>query len=245
MPGRGNIRIESDITIGAPFEAEGAALVGLMEWEPRPGEAFTVEGPGGRLFRARLTALGPGRATLLPFEEMGPAPGGPEIHLLQALPEKERMETVIQKTTELGVDAIIPFKSEKSISLIELDSRQKRSHNWNEVARKAARQSRRAEIPEVMAYRSFDEALQAATGFELKALLWEGAKTSLKDLLGQTTEPIARAAVLAGPEGGFTGTEMRAAEAAGFTSVKLGWRVLRTETAAIFSVGLLRYELGG
>lgn len=245
MSGRGNIRIESEITIGVPFEIEGAAIEGLMEWRPRLAEAFTIEGMDGRRLRARLTALVPGRATLLPFEEMGKAGTGPEILLLQALPEKERMETVIQKTTELGVSAIVPFKSEKSISLGELDSRQKRSHNWNEVARKAAKQSRRADIPEVLAYRQFDESLQAAEGFSLKALLWEGAGTSLRELLSNAAEPVSSAAVLAGPEGGLTDREMRAAEAAGFVTVNLGWRVLRTETAAIFSVGLLRYELGG
>jgi len=245
MPGRGKIRTESNIRINAPFVIETEAFTGLMEWLPRPAEAFTVEGPGRRYFRARLTALDPGRATLLPFEEMGTASSGPEILLLQALPEKERMETVIQKTTELGVDTIVPFKSEKSISLAELDSRQKRSHNWGEVARKAARQSRRADIPEVLAYRPFDEALQAASGFGLKILLWEGAKTSLKELLERAEGPVSSAAVLAGPEGGFTDREMMEASSAGFVSVNLGWRVLRTETAAIFSVGLLRYSLGG
>lgn len=245
MPGRGNIIIESEITVGAPFGIEGAALDGLIEWRPRLAEAFTVEGMGKRLFRARLIALDPGRATLMPFEEMGVASSGPEILLLQALPEKERMETVIQKTTELGVDTIIPFKSEKSISLVELDSRQRRSHNWGEVAKKAARQSRRADIPEVLAYRPFNEALQATSGFGLKILLWEGAKTSLKELLERAEGPASSAAVLAGPEGGFTGREMMEASSAGFVSVNLGWRVLRTETAAIFSVGLLRYELGG
>jgi len=245
MNGAGKIRIGREVRINVPFGIEGAALAALMRWRPRPGEAFTVQGTDGRHFRARLIELGQGRATLVPFEEMGAFKSGPEILLLQALPEKERMETIIQKATELGVDAIVPFKSEKSISLVELDSRQRRSHNWDEVARKAAKQSRRADIPEIMAYRSFDEALQAASGFDLKAILWEGARKSVHELLEQGTEPVARAAILAGPEGGFTDKEIRAAEEEGFTAVNLGWRVLRTETAAIFSVGLLRYELGG
>ena len=245
MPGRGSIRTESSIKTGAPFEIEGAAFDCLMEWLPRPGEAFTVSGPDNTLFRARLTELLENSAALLPFEEAGIAEEGPEILLMQALPERERMETIIQKATELGVSSILPFKSEKSISLIELDSRQRRSHNWGEIARKAAKQSRRADIPEVLPYRQFEEALRAAEGFELKLLLWEGAQFKFKDLLKRTTLPVASAAVLAGPEGGFTKEEIKAAEEKGFVSVNLGWRILRTETAAIFSTGLLRHTLGG
>lgn len=245
MPGRGSIRTQSRIETGVFFDIEGAPFAGLMEWVPRPGEAFTVSSADGRLFRARLTELRANCASMLAFEELGMAAQGPEILLMQALPERERMETIIQKATELGVSAILPFKSEKSISLEELDSRQKRSHNWGEIARKAAKQSRRQDIPDVKAYRSFEEALVEAENFGLKLLLWEGAEVKLKDLLKKTALPIAGAAVLAGPEGGFSGKEIKAATESGFTGVSLGSRVLRTETAAIFAAGLLRYELGG
>lgn len=245
MSGRGSIRTQSLISTGVSFDIEGAPFAGLMEWLPRPGEAFTVSAPDGLVFRARLTELHADCASMTAFEEMGLIAQGPEILLMQALPERERMETIIQKATELGVSAILPFKSEKSISLSELDSRQKRSHNWGEIARKAAKQSRRRDIPELRAYRQFEEALEEAENFDLKLLLWEGAGIKLKDLLEKTALPISGAAVLAGPEGGFSDKEMKAATESGFIGVSLGSLVLRTETAAIFSTGLLRYELGG
>lgn len=245
MSCRGSITVENTLKTGISFRLEGLSFASLLEWRPRPGEAFTVSGPGGVLFRARLIELHHGSALLLPFEEMGNAPASPEIILLQALPERERMETILQKTTELGVSSILPFKSEKSISLEELDSRQKRSHNWGEIALKAARQSRRPDIPEVLAYGTFEEALKAAENSDLKVMLWEASKTGLKEALAQTTRPVRSAALLVGPEGGFTGDEAKSAFEAGFAAVNLGMRVLRTETAAIFATGLLRYELGG
>lgn len=245
MSGRGSITVENTLKTGVSFRLEGLSLASLLEWRPRPGEAFTVSGPQSSLFRARLLELRDGTALLLPFEEMGHAPAFPEIILLQALPEKERMETIIQKTTELGVSVIFPFKSEKSISLEELDSRQKRSHNWGEVALKAARQSRRPDIPEVLPYCTFEETLKAAEKSDLKVMLWEASQTGLKEALAQAKRPVTGAALLVGPEGGFTGDEVKSAIEAGFTAVNLGMRVLRTETAAIFATGLLRYELGG
>jgi 16S rRNA (uracil1498-N3)-methyltransferase len=245
MSGRGSITVVNTLKTGISFTLESLSFASLLEWRPRPGEAFTVSGPGGVLFRARLLELREGSALLLPFEEMGKAAASPEIILLQALPERERMEAILQKTTELGVSVILPFKSEKSISLEELDSRQRRSHNWGEVALKAARQSRRPDIPEILQYRTFGEALKAAENSDLKVMLREGSQTGLKEALAQTKRPIRSAALLVGPEGGFTGDEVKAAIEEGFAAVNLGMRVLRTETAAIFATGLLRYELGG
>lgn len=245
MPVRGSIKPESSIKTGVSFNIEGGRLEALLEWRPRPGEALTASSPDGALFRARLIELHESSATLLPFEQMGMAKVGPEIILMQALPERERMETIIQKATELGITSILPFKSEKSISLEELDSRQKRSHNWGEVAMKAARQSRRPDIPEVLPYSSFEKALAMAENSSLKVMLWEGSQTWLKELLAQAKRPVTSAALLVGPEGGFTECELKAALDKGFSAVNLGQRILRTETAAIFGSGLLRYELGG
>ncbi len=108
-----------------------------------------------------------------------------EIVLLQALPEKERMELIIQKATELGVSAIVPFKSERSISLEEREAKQKKAHRWQEIAIKAVQQSRRARVPLVEEYRSFKEALEFCEGEGLKILLWEKEGENLKDVLTQ------------------------------------------------------------
>ena len=162
--------------------------------------------------------------------------------LLQALPEKERMELILQKATELGVSAIIPFKSERSISLAEREAKQKKSHRWQEIAVKATQQSRRARVPRVEAYRSFEEALRYCEGEGLKIVLWEKEGQPLREAL-RGLHP-QRIYGMIGPEGGLTELEIEMAKAAGFIPVKLGQRILRTETAAITLTAILQYELG-
>jgi 16S rRNA (uracil1498-N3)-methyltransferase len=152
------------------------------------------------------------------------------------------MELIIQKTTELGVSAIIPFKSERSISLEERDAKQKKAHRWQEIAIKAVQQSRRARVPRVEAYRPFGEALKRCEGEALRLLLYEKTGGTLKNVLRRYQTK--RIYAMVGPEGGFTEEEVSLAMDEGFTPVKLGQRILRTETAAITLVGILQYELG-
>jgi len=245
--GRG--RIELDITeTGSGKVLTGDALAPLLEWSPRAGEAVTVVGPGGRLYRARVTALAEDRAELTVFEEAGEARVPPvDIMLLQAVPEKERMELIIEKATELGVGSVVPVKSEKSTTVDERDGAQKKSRLWDKRALKAAKQCRREDIPEVCREMKLTEVLSGgAVGADLRIMPYEGPGTvSLKShMAGIDPEEIKEAAILTGPEGGFTEEEVERAGAAGFTLVSLGRRILRTETSAILAVGLLAYELG-
>src|SRR3972149_6548374 len=131
------------------------------------------------------------------------------------------MELIIQKATELGVSAIIPFKSERSISLEERERKQRKAHRWQGIAVKAVQQSRRAEVPRVEYCRSFQEALGLCEGEGLKVLLWEEKGDRLKEVLGryQTKQganksknvgeplcglPLQKIYAMVGPEGGFT-----------------------------------------
>jgi len=247
------IRLAEGISPGSVVTLNGAAFEALLKWQPRIGEALTVAEPGGVLRRARLTGITGTTATLLVFEDIGPAVARLELTLLQALPEKERMELIIQKTTELGVSAIMPFKSAKSTSLEERDSKQKKSARWAAVALKAAKQCRRDSLVELLPYGTLTEALRAAEGSELKLVLSERpGERMLKEVLTgfsqereKTGPATVRVSVMAGPEGGLAEDELKEAQRAGFVAVSLGLRILRTETAAIVSVALTGYELGG
>ncbi|MBI5561472.1 MAG: 16S rRNA (uracil(1498)-N(3))-methyltransferase [Deltaproteobacteria bacterium] len=240
----GLIKINRPLATGDACILQGDALGALLCWRPRIGEAFTVAGPANVLWRARLTSLEPNSASLLVFEEIGAKSEGPEIILLQALPEKERMELIIQKTTELGVDAICPFKSRRSISLAERDSVQRKSHRWQEAARKAARQCRRESIPVVHPCAAFGAALELASGAALKLILYEDRSARPLKAALRPAAGLSSIAVMSGPEGGFEAGEIAQAEAAGFVAVSLGTRILRAETAAIIAVGIAGYEAG-
>jgi 16S rRNA (uracil1498-N3)-methyltransferase len=255
------IVLERKIDIGKEVLIKGPPLEALRFQRGRVGSLITLTDSEGNDFRGRIVRLSEKEALVLPFEAFQlPVESPLEVILLQALPEKERMELIIQKATELGVSAIVPFKSERSISLDEREAKQKKAHRWQEIAVKAVQQSRRAKVPKIENYRSFSEAMEYCRGEGLKILLWEKEGKDLKEVLksfstlyppfekggegGFKTNCLGRVHVMVGPEGGFTEEEVALAKEKGFVPVKLGQRILRTETAAITLVAILQYELG-
>jgi 16S rRNA (uracil1498-N3)-methyltransferase len=244
LPEMDRIALDRWVEKNQEVTIEGSLLEALCFQGGRIGRIITLTDIRGRDFRGRVLRFSEKEASIWIFEDF-PSPTEPpvEIILLQALPERERMELIIQKATELGVAAIVPFKSERSISLSERDARQKKSHRWQEVAVKATRQSRRAKVPRVEAYRSFEEVLLFCDGEGLKIVLWEKEGGLLREALRGHSS--GRVYGMIGPEGGLTEGEVDLARGRGFIPVKLGQRILRTETAAIALMAILQYELGG
>lgn len=256
--------LDRKVEIGKEVSIKGPPLEALRFQGPRAGSIITLTDAGGTDFRGRVLSLSQEEASLLVFDCFpSPTESHLEVILLQALPEKERMEWIIQKTTELGVSMIIPFQSERSISLKEREAGQKKAHRWQHIALKAVKQSRRARVPVVGEYCAFTEALNYCKGEGLKMLLWEKGGGKLKDVLKHPfachpsltplsqkggvefqTGPPTTISVMVGPEGGFTEEEVSQAREKEFIPVKLGQRILRTETAAITLVGIIQYELG-
>ena len=255
------IVLNRKIEKGKEVIIEGPPLEALRFQCDRAGSIITLTDSEGIDFRGRVLSLSEQKALILVFDVFqSPSESTLEIYLLQALPEKERMELIIQKATELGVSAIIPFRSQRSITLEERESKQKKAHRWQEIAIKAVRQSRRAKVPQVEPYCSFHEALEFCEGEGLKIILWEKEGKSFKEVLkkysvlnppfekggegGFVTYHPQRVYVIVGPEGGFTEEEVSVSKNKGFVPVKLGQRILRTETAAITLVGILQYQFG-
>lgn len=237
------IILDQKTDIGKKVLIKGPLLEALRFQGGRVGSIITLTDSKGNDFRGRVLSLSEEDASIYVFDTFpSPTESHLEIILLQALPEKERMEWIIQKTTELGVSAIIPFKSERSISLEEREAKQRKAHRWQHIAKKAVQQSRRARVPLVKDYLSFNEALELCQGDGLKILLWEKGGGNLKEILRQYQSR--KIYVMVGPEGGFTKEEVQLARDKGFIPVKLGQRILRTETASITMVGILQYESG-
>jgi 16S rRNA (uracil1498-N3)-methyltransferase len=237
------IVLDESVAIGKEVVIEGPPLEALLFQGGRAGSILTVTDSGGNEFRGRVLSFSDRKASLRIFEAFRSSTESfVEIILLQALPEKERMELIIQKATELGASAIVPFKSKRSISLEERDAKQRKSHRWQEIAIKAVHQSRRGKVPKVESYRSFEAVLESCSGEGLKLLLWEKQGEPLKKVL--RPHLFKKIYAMVGPEGGFTDGEVKLAKEKGFIPVKLGQRILRTETAAITLIGILQYELG-
>lgn len=230
---------------GLPSLEEETALAAsaseaLKCWEARPGEILTVVDPQSTPYRARITSVDEG--TCVPFEQLPSAESSLHIEVIQAIPDKERFELVLQKLTELGVNTVLPVESQHSATLEERDAQQKKSHRWPDVIGKAARQCRRAMLPELMAPQPFAEAVSANEA-ELKLMLYEG-ETAWSFVEGFGSLKPQSVALLIGPEGGFSPEEVEMAQGVGFLPVSLGPRIMRTETAAIVAAALVQSYLG-
>lgn len=237
------IVLDRKVDIGKEVLMKGPPLEALCFQSGRVGSLVTLTDSEGSDFRGRVIRLSETEASIFIFDTFpSPTESSLEIVLLQALPEKERMELIIQKVTELGVSTIIPFKSERSTSLKEREAKQKKAHRWQHIAVKAVQQSRRARVPCVGECQAFQEVLEDCGKDGLRVLLWEKEGENLKSVLRQ--QPTQKVYAMVGPEGGFTEDEVKLAKKKGFIPVKLGQRILRTETAAITMVGILQYELG-
>lgn len=161
------------------------------------------------------------------------------LTLAQGVARGERMDLVMQKATELGVRRLVPILTERSIVRFTDRQAERKLSHWRSIAIGACEQCGRNRLPEVAPPVALTDYVKRNDG-SLRLLLSARATARLVDAprLGRAL------AVLVGPEGGFTELEQAAAVAAGFTPVRLGPRVLRTETAAIASLALLQRECG-
>ncbi|HZV82051.1 MAG TPA: 16S rRNA (uracil(1498)-N(3))-methyltransferase [Geobacteraceae bacterium] len=167
----------------------------------------------------------------------------PAITVYQGLPKGEKIDLVLQKCTELGAAAIVPFMAERSITRLEGERLEKRVARWQKIALEAARQSGRETVPRIGFAPDMAELLRQ-DDHDLCLMLWEDEKEQgLRGVLETANRPES-IAVLIGPEGGLTPTEVAMATAAGYRPVTLGRRILRTETAGLAVVSILQYVWG-
>ena len=166
-----------------------------------------------------------------------------EITLAQSLLKGEKMDYLIQKTTELGVKEIVPFFSSRSVPLLEKSGRLKRHHRWERIAIEASKQCGRGVVPKIDPLQGYSEMLKSVSPDPLRLILWEREKTNLKEVLGKSIG-MKEIFFIIGPEGGFSQEEIEEANKAGFLRVTLGRRILRAETASLCLLSILQYDWG-
>ncbi len=225
----------------APDDARKLAVV----LRATPGDAIEVVDSGGRSFAAELvtSAGSPGglRATLRRELATLPPPAL-EIVLAQGIPKGAKMDFVVEKATELGVSRVSPFASERTVGEGERTGKLER---WRRLARTAAQQCGRADVPAIDAPQSFARIAESFASYDLALVPWEVAEpVAFRDALPGLLSGARRAIVAIGPEGGFTRDEIALAERSGARIVSLGRRILRTETAGLVAVAALRYASG-
>jgi 16S rRNA (uracil1498-N3)-methyltransferase len=161
------------------------------------------------------------------------------ITLLQGIARGEKMDLILQKATELGVTCILPASSERSEVKLDAQRADKRVAHWREVVVSACEQSGRARVPEVAAPQPLAQAaaLREGRGFILDPFAQQGLAALQGGALGACTLAI-------GPEGGWSPRDREQLAAAGFEGLRLGPRILRTETAGIAAIAALQAMAG-
>ncbi len=164
-----------------------------------------------------------------------------KITLYQGLPKSEKMELIIQKCVELGIDTIVPVVTDRTI--VKLSGKEeKKVARWNKISESASKQSRRGKIPKVESPITFKEAILKAKENNMNIIPYEkeektNIKSIIKDFKGD------KIGVFIGPEGGFSEKEIELAKENSVIPITLGRRILRTETAGFVTTNILLYEL--
>jgi len=168
------------------------------------------------------------------------------ITLAQALPKAGKMDFIIQKATELGVDRIIPFQSARSVARLSGDRKRQKESRWQKIALEAARQCGRADVPDVSPCIDFREMISSADRKIPRIIFWEEETHSgIRDIMRQVPSELnGQLMMVVGPEGGFLKEEIQLARDAGFISVSLGRQILRVETAVLAILTIIQYEKG-
>ena len=175
-----------------------------------------------------------------------------KVYLFQGLPKGDKMEFIIQKMVELGVYEIIPVAMKRCVVKLDEKKAKSKTARWQGIAEAAAKQSKRAVIPQVQNVMTYCQALEYAKDMDVKIVPYEmenfldGASgmEGTRKIINNLSEG-QRIAVFIGPEGGFEEDEIDAAISLGMKPVTLGKRILRTETAGMTVMAWIMYQLEG
>ncbi len=200
-----------------------------------PGQVYEISDRSAA-YLAEIVEAQPARVVFRVLEPVESKAPPLRVTLCAALIKFDRFEWMIEKATELGAERIVPVEAARSEKGL-FEASRKRAERWERVARESSQQSRRLRAPEIGAAMRFEESLRVAA--EFRYFLEEGQAPPLAAVLPEERTRDARAALLLGPEGGWTDGERARAARLGWQAVSLSTQVLRAETAAAAAIAIL------
>lgn len=211
----------------------------------KSGDRVTVFDDGGWEHEAIILALTAAKGEIeivRSYETQRESPL--RVTLALGLTKGDKMDFVVEKATELGVQSVVPFVSTYAVPKLDDRKIAARTERWRKIALSAAKQCGRVRVPEISPVCSFAELIAQAWPETLKLFFWEKeARQSLRQVqvrFGETSSAL----LVIGPEGGFSGAEAEAALSRGFEPVQLGRRILRAETAAVTALSVVQFLWG-
>jgi 16S rRNA (uracil1498-N3)-methyltransferase len=214
----------------------------------RKGEEVTVLDGAGREVRCEVESVHRRDVLLKVCKSLLHEPLPYSVTLIQAVPKGKTFETIIQKATELGVAKIIPLLSSRVVVHLNDESTESKIEKWRHVAIEAIKQCGSAWLPQIEKPLSFPELLKQAERFDLSMVGFLGSGTShprtfFEDFAREHQRQPKRVALWVGPEGDFSPEEVSAILSLGTKPITMGPLVLRSDTAAIYGLSFINYEL--
>lgn len=220
-------------------DAEHIAVLRL-----KPGEEVVICDCEGTDYKCRLVSSRPEEAEL-EIIEAAPCVSEPSVAVtvFAGMPKGERSDVIVQKCTEGGAAQIVFFDCARCVARPKEGSLEHKLKRWRSIAESAAQQSGRGIIPEIRFIGDYVEMLDAAIKLKARLFMYEEGerRVPLKDGI-RAYEKFDTAAIITGPEGGFSEAEAGLARGAGFTICSMGRRILRCETAPVIALAALMYE---
>ncbi|KPC74724.1 hypothetical protein ADL26_09825 [Thermoactinomyces vulgaris] len=212
----------------------------------KPGDRIICCAGQGLDYLAEIESID-GDQIIARIVERTPSRGEPRTKVLiaQSLPKGDKLEWILQKGTELGASAFLPFSSERSIVKIDARKIGKKRERWERIVKEAAEQAHRGKLPTVATPMSWKALLQEIGKRECAWIAYEKGGLPLAEAITSAKDEIL---LIVGPEGGFTESEIEEAKEAGAVPISLGSRILRTETAPLMALSCIlfaRKDLGG
>lgn len=235
------VYVEQNLATGTSCVIEGSAANHIMRvLRLRDGDALTLfDGRGGE-YSARITGFRRDSVQAEVQEHRDTERESRlELTLAQGISRGERMDWVMQKATELGVARIVPVITGRTVVKLDEKQSKRKVEHWRAIVISACEQSGRNRVPEVVAPCAFHELLGKGDIHGQKLLLSPNGDLNARDLA-----LTGRALLLVGPEGGLSPEEQELAIGDGFRQVRMGPRVLRTETAALSALTILQHDYG-
>ncbi|MDD2534785.1 MAG: 16S rRNA (uracil(1498)-N(3))-methyltransferase [Eubacteriales bacterium] len=218
-----------------------------------PGDPLVLCDGARTDYSARITAIDKVTVTVEILDRQPSQTESPlDITLYQGLPKSDKLDEIIQKAVELGVSRIVPMACERSVARVDARDAARKAERWQKIALAAAKQCGRGLVPIVSCVMSFRTVLDDCQTADLALIPWESerelslraqletAAPKLQPQIDARLRP--KIAILIGPEGGFSLSEIDQALAAGILPVTLGRRILRTETAGPTVLAMLGYQ---
>lgn len=231
--------MQGDFLVLTGENAEHAKVLRLKNGE----NVLVCDGCGNECVCA-VSDVSPGQISLV-VQKRQDSTSEPKVKasVYMSFPKADKLEHVIQKSTELGAFEIVAFPSARCVSRPDEKSLRKKQERWQKIAASAAEQSGRGLIPQIIVLSSYQEALKRAGESDLSILFYENERaTTLKMAIeGNRFDSIS---LLTGPEGGLETREVEQAKNAGFQICTLGSRILRCETAPLCALSAVMYAVG-